>query len=118
MPVAVHFLAGEPSAAGWIMPAWKVDGAPYCIVTQRERSALKAALQQRLVQGGMAVIKSEYGKQIMDEENAINAVLLNHMRDPARCAEFAPILTDGRCFCGWEMDQNLFRLHIVIGRNG
>ena len=117
VPVAVHFLAGEKSAVGWITPSWDVDGAPYCIVTARERSALKAALQQRLVQGGMAVIKSEYGRGIMDAENAINAMLLNHMRDPALCAEFAPTLTDGKSFCGWEMDQNMFLLHIVIGRN-
>ena len=65
----------------------------------------------------MAVIKSEYGKQIMDEENAINAMLLNHMRDPALCAEFSATLTDGKSFCGWEMDMNMFLLHVVIGRN-
>jgi hypothetical protein len=115
VPVALHYLAGEAKAVGWITAAWTVDGQPYCIVSPRERSSLKAALEQRLVQGGMAVIHSEYSQAFMDEENALNALVLNRYRDPSRCAEFSPTKTADKCFCGWEMDGNLFLLHVIVG---
>ncbi|MFH1229991.1 MAG: hypothetical protein V1709_00700 [Planctomycetota bacterium] len=117
-PVAVHYLVGEKSAVGWLTEGWKVDGEPYNIVGERERSSLKAALQQRLVQGGCAVINSKYQETIMNVENALNAMVLNRLRDPSKCAEFSPTLTTDKCFCGWEMDNSLFLLHILIGRNG
>lgn len=116
-PIAVHFLVGEKSAVGWPREGDNVDGAPYNIAGNRQRSALKAALEQRLMQGGCAVIKSKYQDTIIDVENATNALLLTGLRDPAKCAEFTPTLTEGKCFCGWEMDQTLFLLHILIGRN-
>lgn len=117
-PIAVHFLAGEKSAVGWTHEGDKVDGAPYNIARERERSSLKAALEQRLMQGGCAVINSKYQETIMNVENVVNASLLNGLRNPATCGEFSPTLTTDKCFCGWEMDETLFLLHIVIGRNG
>jgi len=114
-PVASFYLVGDERASGWIKPGDVSDGAPYNITVDTERTAVKASVQQKLIQGGMMVINSEYQSSVIDEQNAINASLLTKLRDPARCDAFVTTPAVDKCFCSWAMDDNLLYLHIRVG---
>ncbi|MBI5780035.1 MAG: hypothetical protein HZA49_11365 [Planctomycetes bacterium] len=114
-PIVSFYLAGDERAGGWIQPGDFADGAPYNITSELERNSLKAAIQQRLIQGGMMVINSEYQDPAIVEQNTINAGLLTKLRDPARCDAFVATPAPNTCYCSWEMDGNFLVLHTQVG---
>ncbi|MFH1226980.1 MAG: hypothetical protein V1701_03625 [Planctomycetota bacterium] len=114
-PIATFYLIGDERSSGWIRPGDFADGTPYNITSELERTALKAAIQQRLVQGGMMVINSEYQAFVILEQNTINASLLTKLRDTAKCDAFVATPAPDTCFCAWEMEGNLLVLHVQVG---
>jgi 6-pyruvoyl-tetrahydropterin synthase len=114
-PIAASFLIGEDRATSWVKQGDTVDGAPYNITTELEKNAVKVAILQKLVQGGMMVINSEFQESTIDEQNAINAALLTKLRETARCDAFVATPAADKCFCSWEMDGNLLLLHVQVG---
>lgn len=114
-PITAYFFVGDQRAGGWVNPNDFVDGAPYNITTELERNAHKAAVQQRLIQGGMMVINSEYQPAAMAEQNAINASLLSKLREVTRCDAFVAVPAPDTCYCAWEMDGNFLVLHTQVG---
>jgi len=114
-PIASFFLVGDERATSWTAQGDTVDGLPYNITTDLERNALKAAIQQKLVQGGMMVINSEYQPAVIDEQNAINAALLTKLRETTRCDAFVTTPAADKCYCSWEMDGNFLVLHVQVG---
>ncbi|MFA5793699.1 MAG: hypothetical protein WC980_01320 [Candidatus Brocadiia bacterium] len=115
-PIAAFYLAGDERAQGWIREADLADGAPYNITSPREMNALKAALQQRLMQGGQLIVNSEYHADLIASENAVNASLLTKLRDATRADAFVATPTPDKCFCAWVLDPTgLLYLHIQVG---
>ncbi|MBI4712965.1 MAG: hypothetical protein HY762_06675 [Planctomycetes bacterium] len=114
-PIAAFYLVGDERAGGWTRPDDLVDGAPYNITSDLERNALKAAVQQRLLQGGVMVINSEYQPAVIAEQNTINASLLTKLRDLAKADAFVVTPASDKCFCAWAMDDNLMYLHLQVG---
>ncbi len=114
-PIASFFLVGDERATSWTKAGDMVDGTPYNITTDLERNAVKAAIQQKLVQGGMMVINSEYQPDVIDEQNAINAALLTKLREASRCDAFVATPAADKCYCSWEMDGNFLVLHVQVG---
>ena len=76
-PVAAYYLVGDNRAKDWVGPAGTADGEPYNIARDRQRTAFKAALLNRLVQGGLMIIKSEFDSTEITDQNTINRDLLN-----------------------------------------
>ena len=114
-PIVSFFLVGDERATSWVKQGDMVDGLPYNITTVLERNAVKASIQQKLIQGGMMVINSEYQQAVIDEQNAINAALLTKLRETARCDAFVATPAVDKCYCSWEMDGNLLMLHVQVG---
>ncbi|MBI5779597.1 MAG: hypothetical protein HZA49_09120 [Planctomycetes bacterium] len=114
-PIVAFYLVGDERATSWTKQGDTVDGLPYSITSELERTAVKAAVQQRLVQGGMLVINSEYQPAVIAEQNAVNASLLSKMRDPARADAFVVTPAPDKCYCSWEMENNLLVLHVQVG---
>jgi len=114
-PIGAFYLVGDERAQGWLRAGDFADGAPYNIASDLERTAIKAAIQQKLIQGGMMVINSEYQNSVIVEQNTINATLLTKLRDPARCDAFVVTPAADKCFCSWEMVDNFLVLHIQVG---
>ncbi|MFH1227277.1 MAG: hypothetical protein V1701_05165 [Planctomycetota bacterium] len=114
-PVTTFYLVGDERAGGWIQSGDTADGAPYNITSDLERTALKAAILQRLVQGGMMVINAEYQDAVIVEQNTINASLLTKLRDDTKCDAFVAAPAPDKCYCAWEMDGNLLTLHVQVG---
>ena len=115
VPITAFYLVGDERASGWIRPGDVADGTPYNITNNLERTAVKAAIHQKLIQGGMMVINSEYQPAVLDEQNAINASLLTKLRDTAKCDAFVTTPAPDKCFCSWAMDGNLLYLHLQVG---
>ena len=114
-PIASFFLVGDERATSWTKQGDMTDGVPYNITTDLERNAVKVAILQKLVQGGMMVINSEYQSAVIDEQNAINAALLTKLREPTRCDAFVTTPAVDKCYCSWEMDGNFLILHVQVG---
>ncbi|MEK7309452.1 MAG: hypothetical protein AAB038_01380 [Planctomycetota bacterium] len=115
-PVAAYYLVGDNRAKDWVGPSGTSDGEPYNIARDRERTAFKAAILNRLVQGGLMVIKSEFDSAEITEQNTVNASLLNGLRDPAKCDAFVTAPAADKCFCAWKKDdEGNFILHVQVG---
>ncbi|MFH1231495.1 MAG: hypothetical protein V1709_08385 [Planctomycetota bacterium] len=115
-PIATYYLVGDERVSGWIREADYADGAPYNITTPRESNAVKAAIQQRLMQGGQLVINQGMQQDAIDAENAVNASLLTKLRETARCDAFVATPAVDKCFCSWQVDgSGLLYLHIQVG---
>ncbi|MBI4712771.1 MAG: hypothetical protein HY762_05660 [Planctomycetes bacterium] len=114
-PIAAYYLVGDERAVGWIRPSDLADGAPYDIARDGERVALKAAFQQRLVQGGQMIVNSEYRASVLTSQNTINTALLNGFRDTTKADAFVLTPAADKCFCVWAMDGTLLYLHIQVG---
>ncbi|MEW6025914.1 MAG: hypothetical protein AB1599_01275 [Planctomycetota bacterium] len=115
-PIAAYYLVGDERAQGWIRETDYADGAPYNITVPREVNAVKAAIQQRLIQGGQLVINQALQEDARNAENTVNASLLTKLRDATRCDVFVPAPAPDKCFCSWQVDgSGLLYLHIQVG---
>ncbi|MEW6026083.1 MAG: hypothetical protein AB1599_02140 [Planctomycetota bacterium] len=115
-PIASFYLVGDKRASGWIRESDLADGAPYNITSPREVNAVKAAIQQRIIQGGQLVSNQGLQQDAIDAENAVNASLLTKLRDPARCDAFVQDPAPDKCFCSWQVDgSGLLYLHLQVG---
>jgi len=114
-PIAAFYLVGDDRAKAWLREGDVYAGPPYDIARDGEKAALKAAVQQRLIQGGLQIIDSKFDPTIIAEQNAINTTLLNGMRDPAKCEPFVTTPTADKCWCIWAMDETFLYLYIQVG---
>jgi hypothetical protein len=115
-PIAAYYLVGDERVTGWLRETDYADGTPYNITTPREISAVKAAIQQRIIQGGQLVINQAMQTAAIDAENAVNASLLTKLRDTARCDAFVATPAADKCFCSWALDgSGLLYLHLQVG---
>ncbi|MEW6027497.1 MAG: hypothetical protein AB1599_09415 [Planctomycetota bacterium] len=108
-------MVGDRRASGWIRESDLADGTPYNITSELQRTALKAAVMQRILQGGMMVINSENNPAVIAKQNDINAELLTMLRDPAKCDAFVAVPAPDKCFCAWALDGSYLYLHIQVG---
>jgi hypothetical protein len=115
-PITAYYLVGDTRASSWVQPSDFKDGEAYDIAQNRQRVALKAAVQQRLIQGGLMVVNQELQPSAILAENTVNAELLTGMRDPAKCDAFVAVPAADKCFCAWALDANqLLYLWVQVG---
>jgi hypothetical protein len=116
-PITAYFLVGEERATGWVTPSELVGGDPYNIALTGGRSALKAAILSRLIQGGMMITNAgpDAAAEIL-RQNTINATILSGLRDPAKADAFVATPAADKCFCSWETDvEGRLILHTQVG---
>ncbi|MEW6027766.1 MAG: hypothetical protein AB1599_10810 [Planctomycetota bacterium] len=115
-PIAAFYLVGDRRVNGWLRETDYADGAPYNITNQRERHAVKASIQQRILQGGQLIVNQGYQPAALEAENQVNASLLSKLREPARSDAFVDAPASDKCFCSWRIDPSgLLYLHIQVG---
>ncbi|MFH1231015.1 MAG: hypothetical protein V1709_05905 [Planctomycetota bacterium] len=113
-PIAAFYLVGDKRAGDWIHADDYADGMPYDIAKIYQRVALKAAVQQRIIQGGMMIINQQLQPSAVTAENSTNTDLLNGLRDPAKCDVFVTTPANDKCFCVWAIDSETNRLYLWI----
>jgi hypothetical protein len=70
--IAVHWLIGEPSAAGMLRSQdTGLLGGPYRICPEDLASSLKAALMPKLVKAGMAIFNNKYEASTIVRQNLV-----------------------------------------------
>jgi len=106
VPITAYYLVGDGRASSWVEAGDLANGEPYNIARSRERTSFKAALLNRLLQGGMMIVKSQHQAAEILAQNQINAALLTGLRDPAKCDAFVATPAPDKCFCSWEMDAD------------
>jgi len=115
-PITAHYLVGDMRAIGWMSQGDEAQ-MPYSIARDGERPAVKAAILNRIVQGGLMVVKA--GPEATDEilrQNTINAALLSGLRDPAKADAFVAVPAVDKCYCAWETDpEGRLILHTLVG---
>jgi len=116
-PITAYYLVGDLRASGWVPPTELIGGDPYNIARDGERTALKAAIMNRLVQGGMMISNaSEAAAAEIIRQNAINTSLLNGFRDPAKAETFVTTPAVDKSFCLWETNpEGQLILHTQVG---
>jgi hypothetical protein len=115
--VAAYWLVGDSRSREWLRAGDESDGTPTDIAREAEEPTLKAAIQQRLIQGGMLVVNSDYQNTAMDVQNARNASVLNGLRDTAKCDAFSATYDAAKSFCLWRVrpDDGRLYLHLQVG---
>ncbi len=115
-PITAHYLVGEKRAMGWLSQGDEAQ-MPYNIAKDGQRPSLKAAVMNRLVQGGLMIIKagSDATAEIL-RQNTINSELLTGLRDPAKSDDFVAVPAVDTCYCAWETDpEGRLILHTQVG---
>ena len=115
-PITAYYLVGDRRAVGWVPPSETVGGDPYNVAKDGARPSLKAAILNRLVQGGIMVANSGNDPAEILRQNTINAEVLTGLRDPAKADAFVPTPAVDKCFCSWEIDTEArLVLHTQVG---
>ncbi|MFA5794242.1 MAG: hypothetical protein WC980_04160 [Candidatus Brocadiia bacterium] len=115
-PVATFWLVGDRRAKSWVPVGDFLDGSPYSIARDGEEPALKTALQQKLIQGGLFVDFTGNNAAVIAAQNGLNVSLLNGFRDTAKCDIFVTTTGADKCFCLWEVDtEGRLNLHVQVG---
>ncbi len=113
-PTTAFYLVGDARAADFLHADDYSDGAPYDIAKAYQRVALKASVQQRIIQGGLMIINQQLQASAVTAENSTNTDLLNGLRDPAKCDVFVAVPAPDTCFCVWAVDPDTKRLYLWI----
>jgi hypothetical protein len=114
-PIAAFYLAGDARAKAWLREGDEGGGEPYNIARDGERVALKAAVQQRFIQGGQMIINSKFEASVITNQNTVNTALLNGFRDTAKCDAFVLTPAADKCFCVWVKEDISFYLWMQTG---
>jgi hypothetical protein len=114
-PITAFYLVGDTRAKAWIREGDTGDGEPYNIARNGERNTLKAAIQQRIIQGGQMIVNSKFDATVIDKQNAVNTAILNGFRDTAKCEQFVTAPAPDKCLCIWVKEEAYFYLHLLIG---
>jgi len=115
-PITAYFLVGDNRVTVWGGEGDTIDGAPYNIARDGERTALKAAILQRIIQGGTMITNSAYSADEILAQNKVNASLLSGLRDTAKADVFVDTPAPDTCYCCWEVDtEGRLLLHTQIG---
>jgi hypothetical protein len=114
-PIAAFYLVGDARAKAWIREGDVGGDEPYNIARDGERASLKAAIQQRLVQGGQMIINSKFDATVITNQNTVNTTVLNGFRDPAKAEPFVVTPAADKCHCIWVKENAIFYLHVLVG---
>ena len=114
-PIAVRWLVGEAKVVGKLRNADKVlEGGPFLITNKRERSALKTALMQRLVQAGAAIIRANFSSAVIAAQNDLINNLVQHFLDPG--LGLNPFAAGGPSHVDYVMEHTDLWLDIQVDR--
>jgi hypothetical protein len=118
-PIAAYLLVADARVMGMLRPSdiW-IAGAPTNIARDGERPSFKTAIQQALIQTGIAIIASGFDATMITAQNTILETLLNGLEDIVKCDPFdnTPVAPD-KPHCLWVHDPatGQFYLHGETG---
>lgn len=90
----IEGLGAAPLAAGWLVKENGIEdklragdsileGGPFNVTTRKRRMGLKSLINQRVIQAGAAIARSEFDPPVFEEQNDLSNELVNGFLDPA-----------------------------------
>jgi len=113
--IAAYLLVGDSRAMGMLRPGdtW-ISGSAWNIARIGERPAVKAAIQQALIQTGMNCIISNYDVPTMLAQNNILASLLTGLADVAKSVPFVNPADPASSFAVWTKDPGTGKFYLDL----
>lgn len=104
-PLATLWLTGNPTVVGMLRHSDRVlEGGPYLVAPKRKRSGLKAMLNQRLIQAGITIIKSNFDLGVIARQNQLTDEQVQGFVDPA--LDLIPFTAGGDSHVDYILGEN------------
>lgn len=102
--IAAHWLTGDLKVVDHLRAADQMPGGgPFRVCRVRVKGPFKAALQGRLQQAGAEMVKSEFAKEVIKEENDLTNQLVQDLVDPD--LNIVPFETGGASHVDYLLDE-------------
>jgi len=113
--IAAYMLVKDARVMGMLRigDLW-IAGAPYNIARTGERPAVKAAVQQALIQTGLNIIIANFDATIIDEQNDVLASMLTGLRDLAKAEVFVNPSDPTKSFAVWVKDPTTGQFYLDL----
>jgi hypothetical protein len=107
-PIACFWLTDDSIASGLIREGQDevLGGGPYNIAIAGGRTALRVALNQRLIQAGVLIVNSDFNPDVILRQNTITAELLSGLRDPAKADAFTATPAPDKSYCAFVKEKD------------
>ncbi|MBI4834680.1 MAG: hypothetical protein HY811_07685 [Planctomycetes bacterium] len=114
-PIASCWLVGDQLVVGKLRNADKVlEGGPFLVTKTKKRAALKAALTQRLIQAGAAIIRANFSPAVITAQNNLTNELVQGFIDPALGLD--SFTTGGASRIDYVMDKDDLWLEVQVSQ--
>ncbi|MBI4833928.1 MAG: hypothetical protein HY811_03800 [Planctomycetes bacterium] len=113
-PLVALWLTADSIVEGILQSSDKlIAGNPFCLTKLRRKGSFKAAINQRIIQAGSAIVKSAYGQDIIKVQNDETNEMVQGFVDPA--LNLYPFETGGKSFINFANDPvKLFYLEMKV----
>jgi hypothetical protein len=113
--LAALWLTGDPITEGELRGAdIIVAGGPYRICPGSKKPGLKTLLNQRLIQAGVAIVKSGFDATVMAKQNQLTAEQVQGFTDPA--LDLIPFVAGGDSHVDFIYEAGVFYLEIKVSK--
>jgi len=114
-PLAALWLTKDPITEGEIRAGDDVvAGGPYLICPTSKKPGLKAMLNQRLIQAGSNIVKSDFNATVMTKQNQLTCEQVQGFVDPA--LDLVPFVAGGDSHVDYIVDKGVFYLEIKVSK--
>ncbi|MEW6027011.1 MAG: hypothetical protein AB1599_06945 [Planctomycetota bacterium] len=113
-PIAAYWLSGDKRVEEMLRAGDTVtSGGPLNVAKVGFRTFLKTGLVQKLVQSGVAIVRSGFDSGVIGAHNALINEFLKGIQD-ASFAEFQPLDLPDKSFCRYELTDGVLYLNIQV----
>jgi len=115
VPIAVAWLTKDERVLDWIRQGDKVEiGTPFLITREDDKTAFRAALVGRLIQAGVALVRSEFSPTVLTEQNTWTNRIVQGFIDPILGLD--PFTPGGSSHLDYVIQANKLFLEIQVSR--
>lgn len=113
--IAAGWLTNDHRILDWLRQGDRVEiGTAFQITRDQDRSALKAALVERLIQAGVALVRSEFSPTVLTEQNTWTNRIVQGFVDPALGVD--PFTSGGLSHLDYIIQGNKLFLEVQVSR--
>jgi len=114
-PLATLWLTNDPITIGEMRAGDDViAGGPYLISPESKKPGLKTLLNQRLIQAGAIIVKSDFDAAVMTKQNQLTCEQVQGFTDPA--LDLIPFVAAGDSHVDYIVDKGVFYLEIKVSK--
>jgi len=114
-PLAAMWLTADPITEGELRAGDDIiAGGPYLISPESKKPGLKTLLNQRLIQAGAIIVKSDFDPAVIAKQNQLTAEQVQGFVNPA--LDLVPFVAAGDSHVDYIVDKGVFYLDIKVSK--